>query len=83
MVTMEEAGMEKGHVSSSASLRVVPPAPLLHPIFGPAAYTDAVPGTIRFRVEETASIPSSPKPHLPKAAAAPTPGNGCQPTSKA
>ena len=41
--------MEEGPVSSSASPRVVPPAPLLHPIPGPAAYSDAVPGTVRFR----------------------------------
>ena len=49
MVTLEEAGMEEGHVSSSASLRVVPPAPLLHPIPAPlpthsrCAWNDKVP----------------------------------------
>lgn len=80
-MTLDEAGMEEGHASASAPLRVVP-LPFSIPSRPRCLHTAAVPGTIRFRAEKAASIPNSPKPHLPKTAA-PTPGNGSQPTSKA
>lgn len=59
MVTLGEEEMEEGPVSS-ASLRVVRPVPLLHPIPGPAAYTDAESGTVRVRDGRVPSPPSSP-----------------------
>lgn len=48
----------------------------------PAAYTDAVPATVRFLAGQVPSPPSSPKRHLAKAAA-PTPGNAARPSPKA
>lgn len=74
--------MLEGPVSFSVSLWGVPPRPPFSiPTPGPTAYTDAVPGALRFFAGRAPSPPSLPKPHLAKAAA-PTPGNAARPTSK-